>query len=166
MYGRFRGGPRGPRKAPPVRVGEEIDVIIEAVGEKGDGIAKKDGFILFVKETKQGETCRVRVTKVLQKVGFADKIGPAESVPQPSEPAQRRPMMPAPEPEPAYEDTEDFGEEPVAPAEEEPAEVAAEEEAPAEVPAETAEPEEAAEAEEEVQIEIPSEEPELPPEGE
>ncbi|MFH0868366.1 MAG: TRAM domain-containing protein, partial [Candidatus Woesearchaeota archaeon] len=32
----------------PVKVGDEIDVKIEAVGEKGDGIAKKDGFVLFV----------------------------------------------------------------------------------------------------------------------
>jgi len=32
---------------PPVEVGEELDVVIEAVGEKGDGIAKKNGFVLF-----------------------------------------------------------------------------------------------------------------------
>ena len=28
----------------PVNVGDELDVKIEAVGEKGDGIAKKEGF--------------------------------------------------------------------------------------------------------------------------
>jgi len=44
MQGRNRfGGP-----TPPVNVGDEIDVRIEAVGEKGDGVAKKDGFVLFV----------------------------------------------------------------------------------------------------------------------
>ena len=32
----------------PVREGEELDVTIEAIGDKGDGIAKKDGFVLFV----------------------------------------------------------------------------------------------------------------------
>ncbi|PIN78502.1 deoxyribonuclease, partial [Candidatus Woesearchaeota archaeon CG10_big_fil_rev_8_21_14_0_10_34_8] len=32
----------------PVQVGEELDVTIEAVGEKGDGVAKKNGFVLFV----------------------------------------------------------------------------------------------------------------------
>ena len=32
----------------PVREGEELDVKIEAVGEKGDGIAKVKGFVLFV----------------------------------------------------------------------------------------------------------------------
>lgn len=108
MYGRPRGGPRGPNRAPPVKEGEEIDVIIEAVGEKGDGIAKKDGFILFVKGTTQGETCRVRVTKVLQKVGFAEKIGPALAEPEKPKP-RPKPIMPDPEPETDYEDSEDFG---------------------------------------------------------
>ena len=72
-----RGG-RGsfrPRNFAPVKVGDEIDVKIEAVGEKGDGIAKKDGFVLFVPNTKQGDEVRIRVTRVLQKVGFAEVVG-------------------------------------------------------------------------------------------
>ena len=36
----------------PVRVGEEVDVKIEAVGEKGDGIARVKGFVLFVPGVK------------------------------------------------------------------------------------------------------------------
>ena len=59
---------------PPVEVGEELDVEIEAVGEKGDGLAKKDGFVLFVPTTKQGDKVKVRVTRVLQRVGFAEVI--------------------------------------------------------------------------------------------
>ena len=58
----------------PVKVGDELDVKIEAVGEKGDGIAKKDGFVLFVPSTKQGDEVRIRVTRVLQKVGFAEVV--------------------------------------------------------------------------------------------
>ena len=61
--------------SPPVSVGEELDVRVEAVGEKGDGVAKVKGFVLFVPGTQAGENCKVRVTKVLQKVGFAEKIG-------------------------------------------------------------------------------------------
>ena len=106
MYGKPRGPPR-PR-APPVKEAEELDVYIEAVGDKGDGIAKKDGFILFVKGTTQGETCRVRITKVLQKVGFAEKIGPAQA--EPAKPKARpKQIVPDLEPEVSYEDTEDFG---------------------------------------------------------
>ena len=59
----------------PVKVGDELNVKIEAVGEKGDGIAKKDGFVLFVSGTKQGDEVKIRVTRVLQKVGFAEVVG-------------------------------------------------------------------------------------------
>ncbi len=73
-YDRGRGGFK-PRNFAPVKVGDELDVKIEAVGEKGDGIAKKDGFVLFVPSTKQGDEVRIRVTRVLQKVGFAEVVG-------------------------------------------------------------------------------------------
>lgn len=72
-----RGGRRdfGSRNFAPVKVGDELNVKIEAVGEKGDGIAKKDGFVLFVPSTKQGDEVKIRVTRVLQKVGFAEVVG-------------------------------------------------------------------------------------------
>lgn len=94
--------------SPPVREGEEFDVMIEAVGEKGDGIAKKDGFVLFIPNTKAGESKRIRVTRVLSKVGFAEVIGDAEG--KVDKPAARKP---APEPEEEFDpqpelDSEDF----------------------------------------------------------
>lgn len=104
----------------PVKEGDELEVKIEAVGEKGDGIAKVNGFVLFVPKTKEGEVVKIRVTRVLKNVGFAEKIGEGEA------PAEEKEEE-APEEEPAesYEDTEDFGEE--AP-EEEPQEEAQDEE--------------------------------------
>jgi len=75
--GGSRGGGFAPRNFAPVKVGDELDVKIEAVGEKGDGIAKKDGFVLFVPSTKTGDNVRIRVTRVLQKVGFAEVVGQA-----------------------------------------------------------------------------------------
>ena len=76
-----RGGRRefGSRSFAPVKVGDELTVKIEAVGEKGDGIAKKDGFVLFVPGTKQGDEVKIRVTRVLQKVGFAEVVGEGSS---------------------------------------------------------------------------------------
>ncbi len=78
--GRSSGGfssDSGPRFA-PVKVGEELDVTIEAVGEKGDGIAKKNGFVLFVPGTQEGNQVRVKVTRVLRKVGFAEVVGQSQ----------------------------------------------------------------------------------------
>jgi predicted RNA-binding protein with TRAM domain len=102
----------------PVNEGEELTVTIEAVGEKGDGICKKKGFILFVPNTTEGEVCKIRVTKVLSKVGFGevlerkgerDKPSPEEQ--QTS--TQQRYTAPAPSrpSKPKKEDTEDFGKE-------------------------------------------------------
>jgi len=101
----------------PVKVGDIVEVKIEAVGEKGDGIAKKDGFVLFVPNTQEGQTVKIRVTKVLRKVGFAEVAGegqpaaaeqPAEESHESSEePSSEEPQ----EAEQDAEDTEDFGEE-------------------------------------------------------
>ena len=75
-----RGGPRRDfARFAPVKVGDELTVKIEAVGEKGDGIAKKDGFVLFVPSAKQGDEVKIRVTRVLQKVGFAEVVGEGSS---------------------------------------------------------------------------------------
>ena len=113
MYGQgFR-----PRTTAPVSVGEELDVKIEAVGEKGDGIAKKKGFVLFVPGTQEGEECRVKVTKVLRKVGFAEKIGAAQGPIEVSEPPKKAPAKQEyeeggsePEEEKPKEDSDEFGE--------------------------------------------------------
>lgn len=136
-----------PPITPPVNVGDEIEVRIEAVGEKGDGIAKEKGFVLFVPNTKEGEEVKIRITKVLRKVGFAEVVGPAEgpiSTPeQPARPVEADNVPEAEPEEPAAEDTEDFGEE--APAEEPveevpvPEEPVEEEEAPAPEEAEPSE---------------------------
>ena len=66
----------------PVKVGDELEVKIEAVGEKGDGIAKKEGFVLFVPNAKEGQQVKIRVTKVLRKVGFAEVVGEGQAAPQ------------------------------------------------------------------------------------
>lgn len=58
----------------PVKVGDELDVTIEAVAAKGDGIAKKEGFVIFVPGAAQGETCKVRITQVKASSAVAEKI--------------------------------------------------------------------------------------------
>jgi len=97
--------------SPPVSQGEELDIHIEAVGEKGDGVAKIKGFVLFIPNTQAGEDCRVRITKVLQKVGFAEKIGSASEPVQKQEFRPQNRGIPVIESEPEPEDSEDFGEE-------------------------------------------------------
>ena len=102
------------RMTAPVRVGDELDVKIEAVGEKGDGIAKKNGFVLFVPGTKEGDEVRVKITRVLRRVGFAEVVGKApagESEEKPSEEGEIQEASEGTEEpeEESSEDTEDFG---------------------------------------------------------
>ena len=104
MYGERRGP-----STPPIQVGDEIDVTIEAVGEKGDGLAKINGFVLFIPGVKEGQHVKVRVTKVLRKVGFAEVTG--EGAPQEAASAEAVSEEAPMEPEAPAEDSETFGEE-------------------------------------------------------
>ncbi|WP_202318485.1 TRAM domain-containing protein [Archaeoglobus neptunius] len=61
-------------RAPPVEVGDIREVRIEAVGSEGDGIAKVDGFVVFVPGVKVDDVVTIRITKVLRKYGFAELI--------------------------------------------------------------------------------------------
>ncbi|MBN2880746.1 TRAM domain-containing protein [Candidatus Woesearchaeota archaeon] len=71
---RSDSGSQRRRSVPVVKVGEEYDVVIESVGHKGDGLAKIDNFAIFVKETHKGDELKIRITKVLEKVAFAEKV--------------------------------------------------------------------------------------------
>lgn len=112
MYGRGFG------KVAPVKEGEELDVKVEGVGEKGDGIARVDGFVLFIPGVREGDEVRVKVTKVLSKVGFAEVVGSSsgpveestEVIEQEPEAKLQEVESPETEPEEVPEDTTDFGE--------------------------------------------------------
>jgi len=57
-----------------VNVGEEIDVIIDDIGSRGDGITRIRGFLVFVPETKVGERLKVRIVSIGRKFAIAEKI--------------------------------------------------------------------------------------------
>lgn len=107
MYGKDFGG-----RVAPIRVGEELDVKIEGIGEKGDGIARIQGFVLFVPGVKKEDEVRVRVTRVLHRVGFAEVVGgdkkAKKTKPRVEEETEEDIEE---ESEDAPIDTEDFGEE-------------------------------------------------------
>jgi len=98
----------------PVSVGETYEVGINAVGGKGDGIAKVKGFVLFVPGVKKGDYVKVKITKVLANVGFAEVVEKLEKPVRESKfatvSAEEMQEMEK-EPEQHYEETEDFGEE-------------------------------------------------------
>ena len=113
-----------PRSTAPVNVGDELDVTIESVGAKGDGVTKKEGFVIFVPGVQKGDNVRIKVTRVLRKVGFGEVVGSegSESSDEPLEESAQDSEEPAgqeeshseesaPEETQESQDTEDFGEE-------------------------------------------------------
>ncbi|HYC12213.1 MAG TPA: TRAM domain-containing protein [Nitrososphaerales archaeon] len=51
----------------PVEVGKEYNVSISDTSRRGEGIARIDGFVIFVPGTKQGQNVRVKVTQVSER---------------------------------------------------------------------------------------------------
>src|SRR5713226_2810029 len=51
----------------PVEVGKEYSVSISDTSRRGEGIAKVDGFIVFVPCTKVGQNVRIKVTQVSER---------------------------------------------------------------------------------------------------
>ncbi len=68
---RFGGGNFGPK---PVEVGKEYDVQITETSRKGDGIARVQGFVIFVKDGKVGQTSKIKVTNVGARFATAELV--------------------------------------------------------------------------------------------
>lgn len=74
---------RKPRFGPiPVKEGDEHEVTIEGIGEKGDGIAKVQGYVIIVPNVQKGERVKIKIKAVRGKVSFADVIEKLGSAPE------------------------------------------------------------------------------------
>lgn len=72
--GRF-GGPRGNFGGPkPVEVGKEYDVQVSEISRQGDGIARVQGFVIFVKGGRVGQKAKVRITNVGARFATAEIV--------------------------------------------------------------------------------------------
>ncbi len=58
----------------PVNVGEEYDVKIEDEGRDGDGIARIEGFVVFVSGAKVGDEVKIRINSARRKFAFAEIV--------------------------------------------------------------------------------------------
>jgi len=58
----------------PVKENQEVEVVIDDIGSRGDGIAKIQGFLIFVPRSKIGERVRVRILSVGEKFAVAEKV--------------------------------------------------------------------------------------------
>lgn len=63
-----------PLSSAPVKEGQEIDVFINDISSKGDGITRIQNFPIFVPKTKVGERLKVRIIKVGRRFAVAEKL--------------------------------------------------------------------------------------------
>jgi predicted RNA-binding protein with TRAM domain len=66
-----------PQHKATVREGEVYRVSIRDLGKQGDGMARVEGMVVFVRGAKVGEELEVRITKVSGNSAFAEKVEPS-----------------------------------------------------------------------------------------
>jgi predicted RNA-binding protein with TRAM domain len=86
-----RGGYRGRSGSfnKPVEVGKEYNVTIAEISRRGDGLARIEGFVVFVPGTQRGQNVRIRITQVSERFASGQVVQssekPAASTPESSE---------------------------------------------------------------------------------
>ena len=65
---------RDERISVPVEEGETYDVTIQDIARQGDGIARIEGFVVFVPNTRVGDEVQIKVGRVLPKFAFATVV--------------------------------------------------------------------------------------------
>ncbi|MDK2833813.1 MAG: translation initiation factor 2 subunit 2 [Methanolobus sp.] len=63
-----------PVKQDAIEEGKEYEVHIDAVGSKGDGIAKVDKYTVFVPGAAKGQTVKIKVKRLSGTLAFAEKV--------------------------------------------------------------------------------------------
>ncbi len=67
----------------PVEVGKEYNVSISDTSRRGEGIARVDGFVVFVPGTKQGQNVRIKVTQVSDRFASGQVVQSPETTATP-----------------------------------------------------------------------------------
>lgn len=63
----------------PVEVGKEYDVQITELSRKGDGIARIQRFVIFVKNGKVGQNTKIKIIQVGNRFATAEIVSDSES---------------------------------------------------------------------------------------
>ena len=58
-------------KVQTINEGAILEVFIVDIGQKGDGVAKKGGFVIFVPGVRKGDRCKIKITKIHGRIAFS-----------------------------------------------------------------------------------------------
>ena len=68
-----RGHGKGFKRC-PVELGEELEVEISELSPKGEGIARSQGFVIYVADTKPGDRVKIKVVRITEKAANAQVV--------------------------------------------------------------------------------------------
>ena len=72
-YGFGTSKPRSDVKK-PVELYKEYEAKIEDMSRRGDGIARVEGFVIFVPNTKQGEHVKFKITRIGSRFAIGELV--------------------------------------------------------------------------------------------
>lgn len=58
----------------PVEMGKEYEVEISDLSKRGDGIARLQGFVIFVEGAKAGQKAKIRITSIGERFAKAELV--------------------------------------------------------------------------------------------
>ncbi len=73
---RGRGGGRFPPK--PVEVGKEYEVDVSETSRRGEGIARIQGLVTFIPNTKPGDHVKIRIIRISGRFAEAEVVKKGE----------------------------------------------------------------------------------------
>ena len=68
-----RGHGKGFKRC-PVELGEELEVDVTELSPKGEGIAKNQGFVIYVADSKPGDRVKVKIERITGKAAYAQVV--------------------------------------------------------------------------------------------
>ncbi len=73
-FGRYGRGGSGFNLKKPVELDKEYEAEIEDISRRGDGIARIEGFVIFVPNTKKGEHVKFKITRVGSRFAIGELV--------------------------------------------------------------------------------------------
>ncbi len=78
-------GYHGSYRLKPVKQGAEYTLKVEEMSKRNDGVAKVNGFVVFIAGGKLGETYRVKIVKVGNRYAVGEIVSNEQSMPETQE---------------------------------------------------------------------------------
>ncbi|MDW8048456.1 MAG: TRAM domain-containing protein [Nitrososphaerota archaeon] len=70
-FSKTRGRPFTPK---PVEMGKEYDVEVKEISQRGDGIARIQGLVIFIPNAKPGDHHKIKITRISRRFAEAEIV--------------------------------------------------------------------------------------------